>query len=333
MVAEAGIERRRWPRLAASSLGMSGSIVAGPEAGLVDLSRGGALLDVAARLSLGSAVRVKLTQAGRELGVFPGRVAWQKVASIASGQINYRVAVAFEQPLPELPGAEPPRPQDPPHLAIVAGRDAHEPSPEPAVEQKQKAEAPRATDPGVDEIQKKLAAATADLACQTAILESLAGKLKESEQQRAALTQKAAEAVKKGGALFAALEARERKHAEALREQQEKHEAAVAQALREQHEKHEAIVAQLLQAANEQQAEYESLLLQQAAAKHHEAEREAANRRIRELEGRLEEAEMLCTIQQDRYRALRKETEKLMRMIDAASACGDELAESARVAS
>ncbi len=317
-MSEAGIERRRWPRLSASSLGMSASIVAGPDAALVDLSRGGALLDVAARLSLGSAVRLKLTQSGRDLGVFHGRVAWQKVASIASGQINYRVAVAFEQPLAELAGAPAEQPQEPPqrNLTIVAGRDTLAPSPAPAVQPQ--AEPPHAAEACADETHKKLAAATADLACQTAILESLAGKLKESEQQRAALAQQAAEAVRKGEALFAALEARERKHAQALREQQEKH---------------EALVAQLVKATNEQQAEYDALLQQTAAAKDHEAERAASNTRIRELEGRLEEAEMLCAAQHDRYRALRKETEKLMRMIDAASACGDELVETARAAS
>ena len=303
---------------------MSAAIVAGPDTGLVDLSRGGALLEVAARLSLGSAVRLKLTQSGRELAVVNGKVAWQKVASIASGQINYRVAVAFEEPLPEFAGTAtdaPPPDQAPRTLSIVPARDNLTPFPAPAVQPKdQPAET---TDAATGELRRKLEAATADLACQAAILESLAAKLKESEQQRAALAQQAADAGKKAEAISASAETRERKF---------------AQAYRDQKDRYEALIAELVKSANEQQAEYQALLKQttdaqtQQHAEDAEAARAQANARHRELEGRLEAAEMLCAAQQDRYRALRKETEKLMRMIDAASACGEDI-ETARVAS
>jgi hypothetical protein len=445
-------------------LGVSAAIVAGPDSGLIDLSRGGALLEVPARLSLGSAVRLKLAQPGRELIVVNGRVAWQKVASIAGGQIYYRVAIAFEQPLAELPGADA-LPQEQPQrsLSIVPARDNLTPFPAPAA-QSTNASA-EAADAATQELRRQLEAATADLACQTAVLESVAAKLKESEQQRATHAQQAADAARKTDALHAALEARERKHAESLRDQEDRYEALSAklaeatnerqadyqrllqqateaeqqcatlaqqaadaakdvetlhaeleareqthaQSLREQKERYEANIAALIKATNEQQAEYQTLsqqameaeqqhaalaqrateatnevealhadleareqtydqslrdqkdryesiiaelvnatneqqaeyqtLLQQTIdeqnRQHDEeqkAERAQADARYREIEARLGAAEALCADQQERFRALRKETEKLLLMVDAASTCG-EVDQSARAAS
>jgi hypothetical protein len=197
----------------------------------------------------------------------------------------------------------------------------------------------------VEDLRRKLAAARADLSCQSAILESLAGKLRDSEQQRTALIRQLADAVKRADDLQALVDEREQKHAAALREQQESHQVIVAEMLkttndrqgeyhdllqrlqlaeqehadsqRGQQEAHEALVTELLTAANEQQAQYRALF----------ERHELVESRQREMEGRLEAAEALCVMQQDRYRALRRETEKLMRMIDAAAACGLELEE------
>jgi hypothetical protein len=48
---------------------------------------------------------------------------------------------------------------------------------------------------------------------------------------------------------------------------------------------------------------------------------------MREMAERLEATEAICRAQQDQYRALRRETEKLMRMIDAAAECRLEMEE------
>lgn len=317
-VSEPVVERRRWPRISATSLGMSAVLINGPDAGLMNLSRGGALLEVAGRLSLGAAVRLRLVKAGLELPVINGKVSWQKVASIANGQIHYRVAVVFEQPLAESAlgdGVEPaeatadaPAAADAPEAAAgapEASADAPEPEPDRAtavVQFPSAAPPPKAlpaapaaaADPEADILRRKLAAAKSDLTCQAAVLESLAAKLKDSEQQRTALIRQLADAIQRGDSLQAAWDVREQEHAQAMREQQDNH---------------ESVVAELVKGTNDQQAEYETLLekLQQPDPKR------------RELEERVEAAEALCAAQQDRYHALRRETEKLMRMIDAAA--------------
>jgi hypothetical protein len=422
---------------------MSVSITTGPDAGLVNLSQGGALLEVAGRLSLGSAVRLKLTKAGSDIATVNGKVAWQRVASITSGQINYRIAVAFDVPLdaavvadgeaPAPPAAEEPAEPEPERSPAVVQFPTAQPKPQLA---SAPAPAPAAGTAEVEDLRRRLGAAKADLSCQAAILESLAAKLKDSEQQRTALIRQLADAVKRGDNLQAILDTREQERANALREQQEGHEAIVAEllrtandqqaeyqaliqrhqlagqeranALREQQEGHEAIVAELLRTANDQQAEYQALIQRhqlaeqehanalreqqagheaiiaellkaaedqqseyQAVIQRHqltEQERADALReqqeghealvaellkaaedqqaqyralfvrheqdqsRLREMAEQLEAAEARSVAQQDRYRALRHETEKLMRMIDAAAECGLEM-EGAKVAS
>src|SRR5512145_2117918 len=100
---EVSTERRRWPRIDASEFaGLAVTIIGGPDVKVVNVSRGGVLIEVPARLALRSAVRLVLTQASRSIAEVRGCVVWQKVASIANGQINYRIAVAFEQPIESL---------------------------------------------------------------------------------------------------------------------------------------------------------------------------------------------------------------------------------------
>lgn len=369
---------------------MSASIVAGPDALLVDLSKGGALLELAGRLSLGSAVKLRLIRDGGEVVLVTGRVAWQKVASIAAGKINYRVAVAFDVPLadsvladsdaPAVTATSSPEPEAQPERspAVVPF-----PTAQPKLQLSNAPTPAAAASAEVEDLRRKLGAAKADLSCQAAILESLAAKLKDSEQQRTALIRQLADAVKRGEDLQVQLDAREQKYAAALREQQVAHESIVAEmlkvtserqaeylellgrhqlaeqehakALREQQEAHEAILADRLKAASDQQVEYRALLERYRAAEEEHAnalrEQQEGNEAIvaemlkaandqqeqyrvlferhqqdeargREMEARVEAAEALCAAHQDRYGALRRETEKLMRMIDAAAASG-----------
>lgn len=201
-------DRRRWPRMTASSLGdVSASIVAGPPATLVNLSRGGALLEVAGSIPLTGSIRVKFTPLTGERIHVEGSLAWAKVARIAGGRVTYRIAVEFTRPIPALVT----------HEINAEKTDANE----------KERHAPRAEDLG-----RKLAAATIDLACQTALVESLAAKLeaslrmqktasaewererRRSQDERASLVQQVAEAMARADALQARQDAREREHGE-----------------------------------------------------------------------------------------------------------------------
>lgn len=92
-------ERRQWPRVPASVLSdVTASIVAGPPVTLVNLSRGGALLESSAR-PMKAAVRLRLTRPSGSTTLVVGRVNWARVASIGAGHINYVVAISFDEPL------------------------------------------------------------------------------------------------------------------------------------------------------------------------------------------------------------------------------------------
>lgn len=93
------LERRQWPRVPASVLSdVTASIVAGPPVKVVNVSRGGALLESSARPK-NAAVRLRLTRPTGTTTVLAGSVKWSRVASIAPGHINYVVAVSFDEPL------------------------------------------------------------------------------------------------------------------------------------------------------------------------------------------------------------------------------------------
>jgi hypothetical protein len=192
---------------------MSASILAGPEAvKLVDLSCGGALLEVAARFPLKSSVRLKLTQPGGEPILVEGRVARAKVAALVNGVINYRFAVIFDKPIGAFPGssgdqlaasavaagapsdagkdASVATPQAAPvagerTLAIVPARPVAvasvSESDESPVELRGDLERER------NRLEKELAAATAELARQSTANQSLAEQLEKSDELRTAL--------------------------------------------------------------------------------------------------------------------------------------------------
>lgn len=99
-------ERRQWPRLPASMLGdLAASIVSGPEVKLVNLSRGGALIEVPTRYPMRSWVRLRLTRSSGDVTVAAGTVLWSQVASMIGGRINYLMAIAFETPIADLTAA------------------------------------------------------------------------------------------------------------------------------------------------------------------------------------------------------------------------------------
>lgn len=99
-------ERRQWPRLPASVLGdLSASIVSGPDVKLVNLSRGGALIEVPTRYPMRSWVRLRLTRSTGEVTIAAGTVLWAQVASMVDGRINYLIAIAFETPIADLSAA------------------------------------------------------------------------------------------------------------------------------------------------------------------------------------------------------------------------------------
>lgn len=99
-------ERRQWPRLPASMLGdVSASIVSGPDVKLVNLSRGGAQIEVPTRYPMRSWVRLRLTRSTGEVTIAAGTVLWAQVASMVDGRINYLIAIAFETPIADLSAA------------------------------------------------------------------------------------------------------------------------------------------------------------------------------------------------------------------------------------
>lgn len=306
-MSEAKTERRRWPRIAAADLsGVAIAIVGGPEVSLVNVSRGGVLIEVPARLALRSAVRLVLTEAGRTLAELRGCVVWQKVAAIAHGQINYRIAVTFDEPIQGLDHVfDVERPSAVAPEAGVPLRDNVAPFPAPAA-------APVAVPPPVlvlppaaaaelDELRKQLEAAKADLQCQSAVLESVAARLKDSEHERARLSAHAVEIAARADALQSTLGEQARTHEQSLLEQQSSH---------------EAVVAQLVQANDDQQKDYQELAAQLQAAQQDreavDAERAEWVARERDLLARLEATELVCTSQRERLKALRRETERLL---------------------
>jgi hypothetical protein len=202
--------------MAAASMGeVSASIVAGPPATLVNVSAGGALLEVASRIPLRGSVRLRLTMPTGERIQVEGSLAWARVAKIAGGQVTYRIAVEFTRPIAALATSE---------------VDASEVEAEVIDAQETGAEeqAPR-----TEALERELAATSADLACQTALIETLAARLEAAirmrktasaewkrererwEDERARLIQQLAAATARADALQARVDAREREHGEA----------------------------------------------------------------------------------------------------------------------
>ncbi len=98
-----GAERRTAPRLPPSAIDglRAAKLVAGPEVRLVNISRGGALLETRARLLIGSKVSVKLTTKD---GLFTlrGGVLRSRVTVLEAGMILYESAVVFDEEFTQL---------------------------------------------------------------------------------------------------------------------------------------------------------------------------------------------------------------------------------------
>jgi hypothetical protein len=284
-------ERRQWPRIPAAALGnISAAVVAGPDVKLVDLSRGGAMMEVAARFPMRSSIRLKLTQSTGEVTVAAGRVAWAKVSSIIEGRINYRVAVVFEQPIPDLvagmSGAGMHDQQTAASagsdVAPVAAGDAAVNHPEgsrlasidqAALETDAASEVTVAIEPvvGVEEdrapaifpprgnLTRFPTGAAVSHAAHAAQSDEhrtdLPGELETErrrwEEERSKLLREAADAFARADELQTERTAQEQKHEEAMGEQQGRY---------------EALIAELIETNNEQHTEYQHLLDSRTAA-------------------------------------------------------------------
>ena len=341
------IERRRWPRIPTSLLrDLSATIASTPDAQLVDLSRGGALFEVAGRCAVGTSLRVKLERPGGEPIVAAATVVRGNVISITDGRIKYRVAVAFEEAIPELASMKDIDQQQPTAAALVSGGSNTETG-APAEEASSVANLPLPAPARVDHVQRLLDERTAELQSVSSLLESLTEKLRTCAGFRAALHEQLeterrqredersthvcqlTDAIARAEALQATLDAQQQQHSEALRERDARH---------------ESIVAELIKTSNEQQQEYHRLLDQSLAAEDEQRrraeqyeqelaqrdvqlqeERAASEARCRELDARLEAAEMLRAAYDRRYKALQRQTEKLMMMFSASADSDDHL--------
>ncbi len=334
-MSESGSERRQWPRIPASELShITASVVAGPAVKLVNLSRGGALMEVASRLPMRSRVRLKLTLDTGAVTVAEGLVAWAKVAAIVDKQVNYLVAIVFDNAIPDLGGldgspvvqgshAAPQQAEAPPEIVAAPPRGnlTHFPTPtlrvpeappvmddwDEADEQVVSLDAV-ATGEAIGQAADHVAALTAAneaLAAQVAAADAERNALREAldterqvlEEERARLAQEIAAAAANVGALQATLAAREQEHAQALAAQQLQLEAGQSGILAREQE-HAAVVAQLA----EQQARYEALQSSFAAREH---ERVRALAELTEQQGRYEALQSaLAAREQDHVRAV-----------------------------
>jgi hypothetical protein len=290
---------------------------------LVNLSRGGALIEVAARFPMRSSIRIKLTQSTGDVTVAAGRVAWAKVASIVDRQVNDTVAVIFDELLPEnlLPDSPIPAVDDPQDSDLTAALeemaaadDSDSPAapvrgnltqfPSGARRQAEAAPVPAAA------YEPAAPAIAVDTRVEELRAEFEAGQ-RRWEDQRSALEQEVTAAAAKARVLEATLAAREEAQAQALADQQRKYEAllaefeeqraaatmradalqealqtreqAQAQALADQQARYESLTTELLATANDQQAEYQQLLDERIA------ELEALRARAEQHEAALEQ--------------------------------------------
>jgi hypothetical protein len=158
-----------------------------------------------------------MTPAGERIQV-EGSLAWARVAKIAGGQVTYRIAVEFARPIAALA------------TSVVAASEveAEEIDAQEVDVQEHERQAPR-----VEDLERELATAAADLACQTALIETLAARLDAAirmrktasaewgrerdrwEEERARLLRQLAEATARAEALQARVDAQEGEHGDA----------------------------------------------------------------------------------------------------------------------
>jgi hypothetical protein len=98
---EAGVttprgERRCCPRLAASELGLvSARVRAGDRASVIDLSAGGALIELTRRLLPGAFVELQVCTTNQVLNA-RGRVVRSTIVRLDPSAVSYRAAIAFD---------------------------------------------------------------------------------------------------------------------------------------------------------------------------------------------------------------------------------------------
>jgi hypothetical protein len=98
-------EKRSSPRLPPSTISNLKSVrlVAGPEVTLINISRGGALIETEAHLVPHSSVAIRLVAADAVL-LLHGKVLRSRASSFQGSTLLYQSAIAFDEELPLLAG-------------------------------------------------------------------------------------------------------------------------------------------------------------------------------------------------------------------------------------
>jgi hypothetical protein len=285
-------ERRRWPRIPASLLGnVSASLVNGPDVSLVNLSRSGALIEVASRYPMKAFVRLKLVRTPEVVTITAGTVLWSKVNAIVNGQVSYLMAVAFDKPIADMEAAtgirteEPEKPSLPPSAPPALSPDAPM-----VVEEAIRLDAVAAIDlvapsvapPHVVDVEERHEA--------QAVAQVQAEQQRWNDEKSRLLLELTA-ATARAEALQASLETRDQEH---------------RQALGEQHDRYQTIIADMIKASTDQQVE---LSRQRDASAHQRTEFE---NRIRELQAQVQVLELRNAAHDGRHRILRQEVERLL---------------------
>lgn len=93
-------ERRAWPRSPwpPNHVGRTACVRPGRDVSVLDLSRGGALIEGRARLAPNSRIELRLTAPGRVMHL-TGRVVRCYVSALNKSIVSYQAGVAFEQSL------------------------------------------------------------------------------------------------------------------------------------------------------------------------------------------------------------------------------------------
>ena len=100
-------ERRKAPRLDAESIPflIGAYQVGGPEVKLINISRGGALIESREPLAKGSEICLQLVTAGK-VYLIRGRILRYYISFIAGNALRYRSAIAFDKDLAIMPTME-----------------------------------------------------------------------------------------------------------------------------------------------------------------------------------------------------------------------------------
>jgi hypothetical protein len=296
---------------------------------LVNLSRGGALVESPERYAMRSGIRLALTRASGAVTVKTANVSWAQVASIVNMRISYLLAFTFDTPIPDFEAATGANDLE----LEPAGRI--EPAPAdstPAHAEKGLADASDA------DLREQLAAAMSQIAENSTATQSLVARLEATESERNSLRDVLENERQQAQARLQldvqAEDARTRAESErALAERDRAHQ----QALDAARLRYDALVAELMDVANAQEVEFQRQLAERLAARdqqyaraeHMAAElarlRAAGTRaladwdRIRqELTSRAERAEARCAAYEERHAAVKQEAEKLLTVVTAA---------------